>query len=88
MINLTKRVSGRFPHIILNKEFFKDLKIWKAFLADWNGRSFFPNTTVPPPRKWSSIVVRRVPMATMGTLMENGSRVDGYLTCNSAEERA
>ena len=48
MINLTKRVPSRFHHIRLNKEFFKDLKMWKAFLADWNGRSFFLNTTVTP----------------------------------------
>ena len=48
MINLTKAVPSRFHHIRLNKEFFKDLKMWKAFLADWNGRSFFLNTTVTP----------------------------------------
>ena len=48
MINLTKWVPSRFHHIRLNKEFFKDLKTWKAFLADWNGRSFFLNTTVTP----------------------------------------
>ena len=46
MINLTKGVLSRFHHIRLNKEFFKDLKMWKAFLADWNGRSFFLNTTI------------------------------------------
>ena len=37
MINLTKGVPSRFHHIRLNEEFFKDLKMWKAFLADWNG---------------------------------------------------
>ena len=36
----------RFHHIRLNKEFFKDLNMWKAFLAGWNGRSFFLDTTV------------------------------------------
>ena len=48
MINLTKGVASRFHHISLNKEFFKDLKMWKAFLANSNGRSFFLNTTVTP----------------------------------------
>ena len=48
MINLTKGVPSRFHHIRLNKEFFKDLKMWKTLLADWNGRSFFLNTTVTP----------------------------------------
>ena len=46
MINLTKGVPSRFHHIWLNKEFLKDLKMWKAFLADWNGHSLFLNTTV------------------------------------------
>ena len=64
MINLTKGVPSRFHHIRLNKEFFKDLKMWKA---------------------WSYILTRRVQLATVGTLMGNGFRVDGYLTCNSAE---
>ena len=41
MINLTKGVPSRFHHIRLNKEFFKDLKMWKTFLADWNGRYLF-----------------------------------------------
>ena len=38
MINLTKGVPSRFHHIRLN---FKDLKMWKTFLADWNGRCLF-----------------------------------------------
>ena len=48
MINLTRGVPSRFHHIRLNKEFFKDLTMWKAFLAGWNGRSFFLDTTVTP----------------------------------------
>lgn len=48
MINLTRGVPSRFHHIRLNKEFFKDLLMWKAFLAGWNGRSFFLDTTVTP----------------------------------------
>ena len=42
MINLTRGVPSRFPHIRLNKEFFRDLTMWKAFLAEWN------DTTVKP----------------------------------------
>ena len=33
MINLTGGVPSRFHHIRLNKEFFKDLTMWKAFLS-------------------------------------------------------
>ena len=40
-INLTWGVPSRFHHIRLNKEFFKDLAMWKIFLSKWNGRSFF-----------------------------------------------
>ena len=40
-INLTRGVPSRFHHIRLNKEFFKDLAMWKIFLSKWNGRSFF-----------------------------------------------
>ena len=48
MINLTTTLHNRFHHIRLNKEFFKDLNLLKAFLARWNGRSFFLNTTITP----------------------------------------
>ena len=48
MINLTRGVPSRFHHIRLSKEFFKDLTMWKAFLAGWHGRSFFLDTTVTP----------------------------------------
>ena len=40
-INLTRGVPSRFHHIRLNKEVFKDLDMWKVFLANWNGHSFF-----------------------------------------------
>ena len=33
MINLTKGVPSRLHHIRCNREFFKDLKIWKNFLS-------------------------------------------------------
>ena len=48
VINLTRGVPSRFHHICLNKEFFKDLDMWSLFLTDWNGRSFFPDTSVTP----------------------------------------
>ena len=41
IINLTRGVSNRFHHIHLNKEFSRDITMWKAFLTKWNGRSFF-----------------------------------------------
>ena len=40
-INLTRGVTNRFHHIRLNKEFFRDITVWKAFITKWNGRSFF-----------------------------------------------
>ena len=48
MINLTKGVPSRFHHIQLNRGFFMDLSMWKAFLAGWNGRSFFLDSTITP----------------------------------------
>ncbi|KAL9974355.1 hypothetical protein ACROYT_G011379 [Oculina patagonica] len=48
VINLTRGVSSRFHHVRLNKEFFKDLEMWKTFLSTWNGRSFFLDTAVTP----------------------------------------
>ena len=40
IINLTRGVLNRFHHIRLNKEFSRDITMWKAFLTKWNGRSF------------------------------------------------
>ena len=47
-INLTRGVPSRFHHIRLNKEFFKDLEMWKVFLLNWNGRSFFLESSHTP----------------------------------------
>ena len=47
-INLTRGVLSCFHHIRLNKEFFKDLDMWKVFLANWNGRSFFLESSPTP----------------------------------------
>lgn len=48
IINLTRKVPRHFHHIRLNREFFKDLDMWRLFLDGWNGRSFFLDTTVTP----------------------------------------
>ena len=48
IINLTWGVPSRFHHIRLNREFFKDINMWKAFLSGWNRRSFFLDSTVTP----------------------------------------
>ena len=55
MINLTRGLPSRFHHIRLNKEFFNDLTMWKALLSDWNGRSFFLDTTVSTPPRLGAI---------------------------------
>ena len=46
IINLTRGVKHRFHHIRLNKEFSRDIQMWKVFLAQWNGRSFFLDSRV------------------------------------------
>ena len=47
-INLTRGVPGRFHHIRLNNEFFKDLAMWKVFISNWNGRSSFLESAPTP----------------------------------------
>ena len=46
MINLTRGVPSRFHHIRLNKQFQRDITMWKVFLTQWNGRSFFLDSFV------------------------------------------
>ena len=41
IINLTRGVTSRFHHVRLNAEFFRDIEMWRYFVAHWNGRSFF-----------------------------------------------
>ena len=41
MIALTRKVSKAHHHISLSSGFFKDLHMWKEFLSEWNGASFF-----------------------------------------------
>ena len=46
MINLTRGVPSRFHHIRLNKQFQRDITMWKVFLTQWNGRPFFLDSFV------------------------------------------
>ena len=49
-INLTRGLPSRFHHVMLNREFIKDLDKWKVFLLKWNRRSFFlESSTTPSP---------------------------------------
>ena len=46
MTNLTRGVPSCFYHIRLNKQFQWDITMWKVFLTQWNGRSFFLDSFV------------------------------------------
>ena len=48
IINLTRGVPHRFHHIRLNHDFSKDIAMWEVFLDQWNGRSFFLDSSVTP----------------------------------------
>ena len=50
IINLTRGVKNHFHHIRLNKEFSRDIQMWKVFIAQWNGRSFFLDSRVTSSR--------------------------------------
>ena len=41
IIALTQKVSKAHHHISLSSGFFKDLHMWKEFISEWNGASFF-----------------------------------------------
>ena len=41
MIELTRNVKQPHHHIKLSSGFFKDLEMWKQFIINWNGASFF-----------------------------------------------
>jgi hypothetical protein len=41
IINLTRGVSSRFHHVRLTAEFFRDIEMWRYFVDNWNGKSFF-----------------------------------------------
>ena len=45
-VNLTREVKNHFRHIRLNKEFSRDIQLWKVFLSQWNGPSFFLDSWV------------------------------------------
>ena len=48
IINLTRGVPSRFHHVRLNREFSRDISMWKVFLDQWNGRSFFLDSALTP----------------------------------------
>lgn len=48
IINLTRGVPSRFHHVRLNREFSRDISMWKVFLDQWNGRSFFLDSAITP----------------------------------------
>ena len=49
-IDLTRGVPNRFHHARLNREFFKDLAMWRGYISKWKGRSFFlESSTTPAP---------------------------------------
>ena len=48
IINLTRGVPSRFHHVRLNREFSRDISMWKVFLDQWNGRSFFLDSARTP----------------------------------------
>jgi len=85
MINLTKVVPSSFHHIRLNREFFKDLNMWKVFLAGWSGFSFFLNTTVSPSPQMELHTDASGTIGYGDIVMGNGFRGVGYHTCNSAK---
>ncbi|KAK3732477.1 hypothetical protein QZH41_003780 [Actinostola sp. cb2023] len=41
IIHLTRGVTSRFHHIRLNAEFFRDIAMWRYFVDNWKGKSFF-----------------------------------------------
>ncbi|CAB4014711.1 uncharacterized protein LOC110254160 [Paramuricea clavata] len=41
MIELTRNIRQPHHHIKLSAGFFKDLEMWKQFIVNWNGASFF-----------------------------------------------
>ena len=56
--------------------------MWKAFLAGWNGRSFFLDTTVTPSPDLELYTDASGSVSFGVISVGNGSRVDGPLTCS------
>ena len=81
-INLTRGVPSRFHHIRLNKEFFKDLAMWKMFLSKWNGRSFFLESTPTPAQNLELYTDAAGSIGFGDTSRESGFRAIGPRTCS------
>ena len=58
MINLTRGVPSRFHHIRLNKQFQRDVTMWKVFLTQWNGRFLDSFVTTSPVLELYNFLVR------------------------------
>ena len=80
IINLTRGVSNRFHHIRLNKEFSRDITMWKAFLTKWNGRSFFLDSAVTSSLDIELFTDAASTIGLGAILMVNGSKGGGPLT--------
>ena len=52
-IDFTRGIPNRFHHVRLNREFFEDLAMWRVFISQWNGRSFFSSPLPPLLPIWS-----------------------------------
>ena len=87
MINLTRGAFSRFHHIRLNKEFFRDITMWKAFLAKWNERSFFLDSFVTSTPDLELYTDAASTIWFGGILMVNGSKGVGPLTCSLTNAR-
>ena len=69
-------ISNRFHYIRLNKEFSRDIKMWKAFLTHWNGLFFFLDTAFTSTPISSFIPMRTAQWVLGVTLTVNGFKTD------------
>lgn len=88
MIDLTRGIHNHFHHICFHKEFFKDLNMWKVFLARWNGHSFFLDTTVTPSPDMHLYTDASGTIGFGNILMRNGFRAGGLPTCTLTKTEA
>ena len=80
MINLTRGVPSRFHHIRLNKQFQRDITMWKVFLTQWNGCLFFLDSSVTSSPDLELYTNTASTFGFGGILMGNGSKGTGCLT--------
>ena len=80
IINLTRGVPSGFHHIRLNWEFFKDINMWKVFLTDWNGHSFFLDSSTTPTS--SSKQMLQAQWVLLVSFRVTGCNVAGLPSCS------